>query len=368
MEGGEIIIPIAKPLIGTEEKMRVLEVLDSGELAPGFWTKEFESSFASYLGTKHAVAASSGTTALSATVEGIGLVPGDQAFTTPFTFVSTASVLVARGVVPIFVDIDYETFNLDPGKLAEAMERYPNAKCVMVVHLFGLPANIKAIVKLAKERNIVVIEDCAQAHGAMVEGRHVGTFGKAGAFSFYGSKNITTGEGGMVVTDDDELAKGVRMFINHGQGERYRYEVLGHNFRMSNINAAIGFEQLKKLDFINRKRRENAMYYRQHIDNPLVFLPEEPDGYYHVYHQFTVRVMGDRDRFVQHLMRRGVGCGIYYPSCLMDQPLFRSVEFIDTGVDVARKVAKQVVSLPVHPALDLDELEKVIEAVNSYRG
>ncbi|WP_287193993.1 DegT/DnrJ/EryC1/StrS family aminotransferase [Syntrophothermus sp.] len=353
--------------MGEEEKMRVLEVLDSGELAPGDWTRQFEDSFAEYLGMKHAVATSSGTAALQAAVESVGLVRGDKVFTTPFTFISTVSVLVACGLVPVFVDIDGETYNLDPEKLAEAMEEHPEAKGVMVVHLYGLPADVNTIAELAEKRGMLVIEDCAQAHGARVKDRHVGTFGKAGAFSFYGSKNITTGEGGMVVTDDDLLAEKVRMFINHGQRERYHYEVLGYNFRMSNVNAAIGLEQVKKLDFINRKRRENAAYFNRHIDNPLVLLPKEPEGYYHVYHQYTVRVMGDRNRFVQHLVNNGIGCGIYYPSCLTEQPIFQRTGYIDTGTDIAREAARQVVSLPVYPGLGLEELERIVLAVNSYR-
>jgi len=343
-------------------------VLASGELAPGRWTKELEEDFARFLGVKHAIATSSGTTALWAAVASLGLNHGDKVFTTPFSFMSTVSVLLANSLVPAYVDIDPVTFNMDPEKLRQAIKEYPETRGLIIVHLYGLAANMEAIRQIASENHLVVIEDCAQAHGARVGDRMVGTLGDLGAFSFYGTKNITTGEGGMVVTDNDFLADRVRMIINHGQKERYYHETLGYNFRMSNVHAAIGVEQLKKLAVFTEKRRANARYLTAHIRNPRVVLPEEPPGYYHVYHQYTVRIIDSRENFIKHLEDNGVGYGIYYPLCLAEQPVCRAMGFVTTGFAQAQRAASQVVSLPVHPGLSGDDLTRIVEVVNSYRG
>lgn len=314
------------------------------------------------------MATSSGTTALQAAVESLELNPGDKVFTTPFTFMATVSVLLACGLVPVFVDIDPNTFNIDPGKLYQAIKNYPETRAIIVVHLYGLPAAMETIMEMAVENRLKVIEDCAQAHGARIGNKLVGTFGQLATFSFYGTKNIATGEGGMVVTGDDTMAEKIRMLINHGQRRRYYHEILGHNFRMSNVHAAIGIEQLKKLVSFTEKRRANARYLSSHISNPMVVLPKENVGYYHVYHQYTVRIKNDRENFLRHLTGNGVGFGVHYPLCIPDQEVCKKKPVIDTGISSAREAAREVVSLPVHPGLAEDDLVKIVQAVNNYRG
>lgn len=244
-------------MIGEEEKDLILKVLESGQFSGGSTVTEFESLFAEYLGVKHVVATSSGTTALLAAVMGAGVRPKDRILTTPFTFVAPVNALLFAGATPLFVDIDEETFNLDVRRLEEALERHPGVRAVLVVHLYGLMCNMSAIKDLAKRNNLITIEDCAQAHGADLWGQKAGTWGNVAAFSFYATKNMTTGEGGAVATNDERIAILARQFIDHGQAGRYHHVNLGYNFRMSALQAALGVAQLKKLDFFNRKRQEN---------------------------------------------------------------------------------------------------------------
>lgn len=248
------MIPHVKILLGQEEENRVVEVLRSGMLAAGSYVNEFEQEFMKYNHSPHAIATSSGTTALHVILEALGIGPGDKVLTTPFSFIATANAVLYTGATPVFVDIDPVTYNLSPAQLEVAAEKHPDAKAVLVVHLYGLPADMPAIMAVANKHNLVVVEDCAQAHGAAYRGQMVGNFGKAAAFSFYPTKNMTAGEGGMVVTDDPVIAEKVRMLVNQGQRRRYYHELVGYNYRMTNIHAAIGLEQLKKLETYTEKR------------------------------------------------------------------------------------------------------------------
>jgi len=250
------MIPIAKPLIGDEEINAVIKVLKSGMLAHGKEVEAFEKEFAQYLGAKHAVAVVNGTAALDVALKVLKIGLGDEVITTPFTFIASANAILFQGARPVFADIDPKTYSLDPNEVLEKIT--DETKAIVVVHLYGQPADMKAFKEIAEDHKLYLIEDCAQAHGAEFEGQKVGTFGDIAAFSFYPTKNMTTGEGGMVVTNDCELAKKVDLIRNHGQAEKYLHVELGYNLRMTNIAAAIGRAQLKKLDEWNRKRIENA--------------------------------------------------------------------------------------------------------------
>ena len=275
----EMKIPISKPNLDEEEKNAVQAVLDSGFLAQGKRVAKFEEDFGRYIGAKQAIATSNGTTALFIALKAIGISQNDKVVTTPFTFVASASSIMQCGAIPIFCDIDPQTFNIDPDALERILKKDGSSiKAILIVHLYGLPCPMDEIMSLANQYSIPVIEDCAQAHGAEYRGKKVGSFGKASAFSFYPTKNMTTGEGGMILTNDEELGKKCRMLINHGSKKRYYHEFLGYNFRMTDIAAAIGSVQLKKLDDSNQKRRANANFYNHELSSvPKIETPVVPD-------------------------------------------------------------------------------------------
>ncbi len=359
------MIPHVKPLIGREEEAKVVKVLRSGMLASGRYVQRFEEEFANYNNSRYAIATSSGTTALHVLLEASGVGRGDQVLVTPFSFIASSNAIVFTGATPVFVDIDPQTFNISPNELQKAIKKHPDLKALLVVHLFGLPADMFEIMELAKKHNLIVLEDCAQAHGAMYRGQKVGTFGKAAAFSFYPSKNMTTGEGGMVLTDDPVVDEKVRILINQGQRQRYYHEIIGYNYRMTNIHAAIGLEQLKKLDYFNQRRRENACYYDRHIFNPLIKKPVAPGDRTHVYHQYTLCVK-DRKSFTSYLASNGIGYGIHYPLTIPAQKPYLAMKGIAGNWPVAEKLADSCVSIPVHPALSRDDLLTIVNVINNY--
>ena len=361
------MIPHAKPLLGQEEYAGVKEVLASGMLAAGKYVLEFENSFKAYLKAGYAVAASSGTTALHVIMSALGIGDGDKVLTTPFSFIASSNAILYTGAVPVFVDIDSITFNLSPACLEAAIKNHPEAKAILVVHLFGLPADMDEITELAQKHNLLLIEDCAQSHGALYKGRSSGTFGQAAAFSFYPTKNITSGEGGMVITGDAALAEKVRMLVNQGQHIRYYHEAVGYNFRMTDIHAAIGLAQLKKLTAFNQKRIENAAFYNSHITNPLVQKPMVPPDRTHVYHQYTL-TLNNRDALAAYLTENMIGYGIHYPLTIPSQPCYQNMPCSAGNWPVAEKVAATCISIPVHPALSTDDLETVVATINKFSG
>ena len=230
---------------------------------------------------------------------------GDRVITTPFTFVATASSILQCGGVPVFCDVDEKTFNLDPGKLEDILKKERNIKGIIAVHLYGLPCDLEEIAFLTQKYNLFLLEDCAQAHGAECQGRKVGSWGDMGAFSFYPTKNMTTGEGGMITTNDSLLAQECRMLINHGSRKRYYHEALGYNFRLTDIGGALGRVQLSKLEQFNEKRRRNAAFYNQELaDLPFIDVPYLPPYALPVFHQYTLRVKGARDVLLQFLRDR----------------------------------------------------------------
>ncbi len=362
------MIPIAKPLMGEEEKAAVLAVLESGQLAQGEEVARFEEGFARFCGVKHAIATSSGTTALHIALLALGIGPGDEVVTTPFTFIASANAVLFCGARPAFCDIEPHTFNLDP-ESAEAVIRRRRAqgkrvRAILPIHLFGHLCDMPAILDLAARYDLLVLEDACQSHGASLNGKKAGSFA-TGCFSFYPTKNMTTGEGGMITTDDDAVAERCRLLRDHGQRRRYHHEMLGYNFRMTNIAAAIGRAQLEKLPRYTERRICNATYLTAHLqDLPHVVPPTVRPGYIHVFHQYTIRIRGDRDRAVEELRARGIGTGVYYPLPVHQQPLYRQMGYDDT-LPEAERACREVLSLPVHPALTEDELKAIVEAVAS---
>lgn len=355
-------IPIASPQIGDEEKDAVMAVLASGQLAQGPVVEAFEKEFAAWCGVKHAIAVNSGTAALHLLMLAHGIGEGDEVITTPFTFVASANAALFVGARPVFVDIEPVTYCLDPAKLEAAIT--PRTKAIMPVDLYGHPAAINEIKEIAKRHGIAVIEDACQAHGAAIGDRKVGALGVSASFSFYPTKNMTTAEGGMVTTDDDQIAAGVGVLRQHGATERYRHDILGYNFRMTDIAAAIGRAQLAKLDRFNERRRRNASVLDEGLAGVRgVTTPRERRDCRHVYHQYTVRVDHDRDRFQQRLREEGIGTAIHYPIPVHKQPLYQELGYRDVSLPVAEEAAAHVLSLPVHPALSDSDLDRIVESV-----
>jgi dTDP-4-amino-4,6-dideoxygalactose transaminase len=255
-------IHLSKPIITDAEKKAVMDVLDSGFLAQGARTKEFEQKFAKLLGVKHAIAVSNGTTGLVIALLAAGIKPGDEVITTPFTFIATVNAIIFAGARPVFVDIDPETFNLDHELIENAIT--PRTKAIMPVHLYGQMCNMDEIQSIADKYGLQIIEDACQSVLASYKGKYAGSIG-TGVFSFYATKNMMTGEGGMVTTNDDEIADKSRLIRNHGMRERYIHEIVGYNFRMTDIQAAIGIAQIEKLSYWTEKRQANASFYQENL-------------------------------------------------------------------------------------------------------
>ena len=352
-------IPIAQPSIGEAEKQAVLDVLASGMLAQGPIVARFEERFAEYCGVQHAIATSSGTTALHIALLAHDIGPGDEVITMAFSFVATANAILYVGARPVFVDIDPDTYNILPEQIEAAIT--PRTKAILPVHLFGLACNMDAIMDVAARHNLLVIEDACQAHGAAVNGRRVGGFG-TGCFSFYPTKNITCGEGGMITTSDAALAERARIIRNHGMKRRYYHDRLGYNFRMTDIHAAIGLAQLDRLDAFNEQRIRNAQYLTARLTSAKT--PCVPPGYRHVYNQYTIQVSRDRDRLASQLAEQGIGTGVYYPVPIHRQPHFMEMGYDTMRLPVTEQMSRQVLSLPVHPGLSQEQLATIATAVN----
>ena len=352
------MIPIARPQLGEEEKQRVWEAMASGSLAQGPRVREFEERFAAFVGTKHAVATSSGTTALHLALLGHDIGPGDEVVTVPFTFIASANSVLYTGARPIFVDVDEHDFTMDASQLEAAIT--PRTRAIMPVSLYGQPARMDEIAAIAERHGLALVEDAAQSHGAGIGERCSGTWG-IGAFSFYPTKNMTTGEGGILTTDDGDLAERVRLLREHGMKVRYHHDVVGYNFRMTDIAAAIGLAQIEKLPGYNGRRREIAARYDAELRG--VITPHVRPGVTHVYHQYTIRVR-ERDAFAEALAERGVGSATYYPIPVHRQTPFVALGYGEQRYPVTERLTEQVLSIPVHPSLSDDEVSTVIGAVN----
>lgn len=351
-------IPAAAPQIGEEERKAVDTVLASGGLAQGPEVAAFEKEFSRVaVEGLHCVAVNSGTSAQHLAMLAAGIGVGDEVIVPSFTFAATANSVALTGATPVFVDIDPDYFCVDPSAVEAAIT--PRTRAVMPVHLYGHPADLESISKICEKNDLLIIEDAAQAHLASLNGKRVGTWGIAGSFSFYPTKNMTSGEGGMVSTKDSDIARTVRLLRNQGQEQKYRNEIVGFNNRMTDIHAAIGRTQLKKLQGWTDKRRQNAKFFNENLKG--VKIPPVMVGAVHVYHQYTIKVVDtDRDRFAEELTKRGVGSGVYYPI-----PNHRLAAYnLSLDLKETEKAAKEVLSLPIYPSLSRSDLEKIVEVVN----
>lgn len=372
------MIAIAHPLLGVEEEMAVLHVLKTGLLAQGEQVAAFEQHFAELCDVQEAVAVSSGTAALQLALLAHGIGPGDEVITTAFSFVATANAILLVGATPVFVDIEPDTYTLDPTAVKMAVTA--QTKAILPVHLYGHPCDMEQLESIARMHNLIIIEDACQAHAAKVKGKPVGSFG-TGCFSFYPTKNMTTGEGGMVTTNDPIIAERVRLMRNHGQKERYCHVTLGANLRMSEMQAAIGLVQLRKLAQFTHQRKANAQFLTKHLSG-IIQTPISRPGYDAVYHQYTVRLPEGRDEWVTKLRLRGIGTGVHYSLPIYRQPFYQNSlsrfrisrsdkklygksETNAAQLPETEAAAKQVLSLPVHPALNEENLFTIVREIGA---
>jgi perosamine synthetase len=356
------LIPAAKPLIGLEERRAVDAVLEGGGLAQGPEVAAFEREFGDVLVDGASVTAvNSGTAALHLALVALGLGPGDEVIVPSFTFAATANAVRLVGAEPVFVDIDPLTYCVDPSAVRAAVT--PATRAIMPVHLYGHPADMTAVARIAEEHELLVVEDAAQAHGARWAGARVGSSSDAAAFSLYPTKNMTAGEGGMVSTRDAAVDRMLRLLRNQGMEQRYANEVIGFNARMTDIHAAIGRVQLRKVLGWTAQRQANAAYFSRELDG--VVTPTTDPRAEHVFHQYVVRVPSDRDGFAAALRSEfGIGSGVYYPTPVHRLPSFGH----DLDLPETERAASEVLALPVYPTLTLSQLDRVVEAVNTLAG
>lgn len=361
-------ISIAQPVIGREEKAAVVKVLSSGGLIQGKRVEEFEHLFADYIGTKYAVAVSSGTAALHLVLHALNLSQTDQVITTPFSFIASASAITLAGGKTTFADIDSKTYNIDPSEIERRITK--KTKVILPVHLYGLPALMPEIMKIAKRNKLFVLEDACQAHGAMVKHKKVGSIGDASCFSFYPTKNMYAGEGGMITTNSKTLASKLRALRSHGSTKQYYHSLIGFNYRMTDIAAALGILQLRKLDANNSKRISNAALLSQKlkIHSERFDIPFIPKGYTHVFHQYTIRITDkkiSRDRLQTFLSKRGIETRVYYPLSIPKQKVYKDAMNSKTFQN-AEDASKTVLSLPIHPLVTKRDVLRIADDINSF--
>jgi len=362
------MIPIAKPYLNDKEIEAVNSVLQSGLLSQGEITTKFEDEYSEYINSREAVATNSGTSALHTTLLAIGIGPGDEVIVPSFSFIASATAISMCGARPVFIDIEPTYFTLNPEAILEAITQ--KTKAVLGVHLFGQPFDVQAVQEICEDRNILLVEDCAQAHGATYNRKKVGGFGDAGCFSFYSTKNMTSGEGGMITTDNKGIAEKSRMIINHGQSEKYYHTMLGFNYRMTNLCAAIGRVQLQKLDAMNDTRKRNAAFYYKNLDSNLYYLPQVREKCEHVYHQFVLRIREEcplgREKLMNYLIKNGIQSAVHYPMPIHSQPLYRSS--FQWNCPVAEQTSKDVLSIPVHPGVSEENCQTICEILNGVKN
>ncbi len=367
VEAKHDVIPISAVDVGVEARRLVDAVLRSGHLAQGPKVEELEALFAEAAGTDHAVAVSSGTAALFLALEALDLEPGDEVITSPFTFVATLNAILASGATARFADIG-EGFTIDPDSVAAICNE--RTKAILPIHLYGCPADMGRLEAVASERGLRIVEDAAQAVGAAVGTRPVGSYG-VGCFSLYATKNVSTGEGGMVTTSDPDVAERIRLLRNQGMRARYDYAMTGFNFRLTDVQAAIGIPQMRRLAESTSRRRDNARRLTHALQGtPGLTVPSEPEGRFHVYHQYTVRLDGStaekRLRVVDRLRKAGIDTGIYYPRLVNGYECFAAHELVVMDpTPRAALAADQVLSLPVHPKLAEADLEHIAGALQN---
>lgn len=366
------MIPIAKPFIGYEEIKAVTNVLKSGMLAQGPKVNELENLFAKICAAKYAVAVNSGTAALHTALKIAGIKQGDEIITTPFTFIATVNTILMQGAKPVFVDIMEDTFNIDPTKIEEKVTK--KTKAIVTVDLYGHLCDYDEIDKIVKSDKLIVIEDACQSINAEYQGKKAGSFGDVSAFSFYATKNITCGEGGIITTNNKDYAENAKLFRQHGRYNlnEYDYVDIGYNYRMTDISASILLAQLKKLDFVTKKRIENAEYLSKKLGNIKgIKVPIVKKGYKHVFHQYTIRIEDNfklkQDELASYLNKKGIGCNIYYPKPLHLCVHIKRLGYKKGDFPVAEKLSKQVLSLPIHPNVTKEQLDYIIDAFSKIK-
>ncbi len=352
-------IKLFEPQIGDEEIAEVSRVLKSKWLAHGPEVEAFEREFANYLGVDHAAAVSNGTIALVLALKALGIGPGDEVIVPNYTFIATATSVLMVGAKPVLVDVEWQTFNISIEEVEKAITS--RTKAIIAVHLFGHPANVKALKELCQDKGLYLIEDAAQAHGAEAYGKKVGSWSDVATFSFYATKNLTTGEGGMVVSNDRKIIEKVKLLRNHGQVARYVHEILGGNYRMTSFQAAIGRVQLRKLDKLNEIRRSNAQYLSSLLkDVDGIELPAELPWAKHVYHLYAVKILrANRDCVAKCMKEKGIEVGIHYPIPINKQPLFRKLGYGNECMPNSDKLSRVELSLPTHPGLTNRDIEVI---------
>ncbi len=336
------------------------QVLDTTHFILGPQGRALEADVAAYCGVKHAIGVASGTDALHLALRAAGIGPGDEVITPAFTFIATAEAISYTGAEPVFVDIDPETFNIDPALIEAAIT--PRTRAILPVHLFGQPADLEPIAALCRKHGLKLIEDCAQSFGADYGGKMTGTFGEAGCFSFFPSKNLGCyGDGGMIVTDDDDLARTIRVLANHGSRERYHHSVIGYNSRLDELQAVVLRAKLPHIDAYNEGRRRNATLYTERLKGCDVRPPVQDGKGMHVFHQYTL-LSERRDALHKALGEAGIASAVYYPIPLHRQEVYRE-RFAHVSLPVTERVATQVLSLPMYPELTEAQIDRVCEAI-----
>ncbi len=350
----------------------IRRVVESGRFILGPEVEAFEQELAAYLGVKHAIGVASGTDALLLSLKALGIGPGDGVIVPSFTFFATAGVVVNVGATPIFVDIDPKTFNIDPEKLRELITHHSSRvtiKAIIPVHLYGQPADMDEIMKIAAEHDLYVIEDAAQAIGAEYKGRKVGTIGHLGCFSFFPTKNLGAyGDGGMVVTNDDGLAEKIRMLRVHGSKPKYYHHIVGTNSRLDALQAAILRAKLPHLPEWTVARQRIADGYDELLrDLKGIVTPYRAKDRTHTFHQYTIRVLdGKRDALQRFLRERGIGTQVYYPLPLHLQPCFRDLGYREGDLPESERASREVLSLPMFPELQDHELKYVAKQIHAW--
>lgn len=340
------------------------EALESMQLFLGPNVQALEEEFAQFCGVKHAIGVGSGTDALILALKALDIGPGHEIITTAWTFIATIEAIIHVGATPVLVDIDPATFCLDPRLIEAAIT--PNTRAIMPVHVFGHPADMGSITTIAEEHNLYVIEDAAQAHGAQMDGQYVGSLGDCGIFSFYMSKNLGGyGEGGMVTTNNDHLAEQVRLLRNHGQTTQYEHQIMGYNSRLDEIQAAILRVKLKRLQWGNQRRREQAALYDELLADCPVTIPTQTPGAYHVYHLYTIRT-ARRDELAAHLEQQGIGFARHYQTPCHTQPAARLLDLDEVALPQTEQAAAQVIQLPLHPYLSDEQIRYVTTSIKEF--
>ncbi len=360
------MIPIGRPSVGEEEARAAYDVVMSGHLASGEEVKKFEQEFSDYNGVPYGIATSNGTTALQTSLQALDIGQGDEVIVPSFTFIATASSVSLCRASPVVADIEPVTYCIDPDSIIEQIT--PHTKAIIAVHLFGHPCDIGAISDICEDHKLFFIEDCAQAHGGTYHGKKVGSFGSVGCFSFYPTKNMTTGEGGFITTSDPEVDRKARLLINHGQKEKYHHVQIGSNFRLTDISAAIGRVQLRKLESMNKNRQNNACFLSNGIKKKGIVTPLIRKHCTHVFHQYAIRVIEesgfDRDTFMQLLNKQGVGTAVHYPISIHEQPVY-SGKIKGSSCSVSQQISREILSLPVYPDIGNSDLQKIVDVIHS---